>query len=306
MYHRLNKSRHFKIVRLGILLFALAGCNCSIKKIAVNSIANSLSDGSSSVFASDDDPELVKDALPFALKTMEALLQSTPENENLLLATASGFVQYAHAFVVMPANELEYTDFNAVKREKERAKKLFLRAQYYALKILDLRYEGFSDQLAQHPQKAVQVTHDKDIPALYWTGVAWASALSVAKDDMALVGDLPIIAALMQRAFELDESWGDGALHEFFIAFGAVDGYSIEQHFDRALELNQGQSIGPLVSFADYCVKQQDRPRFEQLLNQALAFDVNVYPDKRLANVLSQRRAAFLLDNKDHLFLDVE
>ncbi len=296
-------SSHTLVV---LFVFLLTMCGCSMKKIAVNSIANSLSEGSSSVFASDDDPELVKDALPFALKTMEGLLQSTPDNEKLLLATASGFVQYAHAFVVMPANELEYDDYATAKREKARAKKLFLRAQKYALRILELRYENFTNQLFVHPVQAVQVTQKEDVPALYWTGAAWGSALSVAKDDMALVGDLPIIAALMKRALQLDESWGDGALHEFFIAFGAAEGYTVEDHFNRAMELNKGRSIGPLVSFAEYCIHQQDKNRFETLLKEALAFDVNANPDKRLANILSQRRAVFLLENVDQLFLSLD
>lgn len=289
-----------------LLFFLLFFCGCSVKKIAVNSIANSLSEGSSSVFASDDDPELVKDALPFALKTMEGLLQSTPDNEKLLLATASGFVQYAHAFVVTPANEQEYDDYAKAKQEKARAKKLFLRTQGYGLRILELRHPGFTDHLVMHPADAVKVTQKQDVPALYWTGAAWGSALSVAKDDMALVGDLPIISALMKRALHLDESWGDGALHEFFIAFGAADGYTVEDHFNRAMELNKGRSVGPLVSFAEYCINQQDKNRFEELLNKVLAFDANAYPDKRLANILSQRRAAFLLKNADQFFLSLD
>ena len=42
-------------------------------RAAVNALADSLA-GSGDVFASDDDPELVRDATPFALKTTEALL----------------------------------------------------------------------------------------------------------------------------------------------------------------------------------------------------------------------------------------
>ena len=61
---------------------AMAFSGCSIKKIAVNSLGNALSNGSST-FAKDDDPELVGDAIPFALKTMESLLEISPRHRGL-------------------------------------------------------------------------------------------------------------------------------------------------------------------------------------------------------------------------------
>ena len=55
------------------------------------SIADALSSGSARTYAEDDDPELVRDAAPFGLKTIEALLERHPEHEGLLTALASGF-----------------------------------------------------------------------------------------------------------------------------------------------------------------------------------------------------------------------
>ena len=48
---------------------------CSIRSLAINTLAEALAE-SGSVYASDSDPELVRDALPFALKTFESLLES--------------------------------------------------------------------------------------------------------------------------------------------------------------------------------------------------------------------------------------
>ena len=42
---------------------------------------------------------------------------------------------------------------------------------------------------------------------------------------------------------------------------------------------------------------------FELLLNRALAIDPNVNPDSRLLNLVMQRRARWLLSQKDELFL---
>lgn len=80
-----------------VLIAAVSG-GCSIKKLAVNKIGTALASGGST-FEGDDDPDLVGDALPFALKLMESLLAESPRHAGLLLATASGFTEYSYAFV---------------------------------------------------------------------------------------------------------------------------------------------------------------------------------------------------------------
>lgn len=288
------------------LLFWMSGC--AVRKMAINSFADALTEGSATVYASDDDPELIGEALPFSLKTTEALLQSAPEHRGLLLAAASGFVQYGHAYVLSPAKALEFTDLKAARKGRQRAKRLFLRARDYGLRTLELSLHGVTKALQGNPREALSRAKIEDVPALYWTAAAWGSAISVSKDDMALVADLPVVEALLKRALELDESWGEGAIHEFFVAFAMVQPAPgaiarAEKHFQRALELKRERSISPLVTFAEsVCVHQQDRARFKSLLSEALAYDVDRSPENRLANILAQRKASGLLNNIDHLF----
>ena len=61
----------FRISFLAAALLLLTGC--SVKRIAVNKLGNALA-GSGATFASDDDPDLIRDAVPFSLKLMESLL----------------------------------------------------------------------------------------------------------------------------------------------------------------------------------------------------------------------------------------
>ena len=61
-----------KIVWLMMVGLAVAGSGCSVKRMAVNKIGNVLA-GSGTTFASDDDPELVKAAVPFSLKLTEEI-----------------------------------------------------------------------------------------------------------------------------------------------------------------------------------------------------------------------------------------
>jgi predicted anti-sigma-YlaC factor YlaD len=310
----MNILRSFLYLLFLLMLFlvtTLISPGCSVKKIAIKSVANSLTEEGAGVFATDNDPELVAEALPFALKSMEALLQSVPEHRKLLIGTSAGFVQYAHGFVLQPAELKEMTDLEASRHGKERARKLFIRARDYGLKALELKYENLSVRLYENPYQALKITEQSDIEAMYWTGVAWLSAISVGISDLSLVADLPAASALLERCLELDESWNEGAIHEVFIVFDAsrseAEGgglESAERHYLRAMELNEGKSISPKVSFAgSVCVQRQDRDQFITLLNEAMLFDVDQYPEYRLSNILAQRKAAWLLEHVENYFI---
>src|ERR1019366_2971308 len=82
-----------KLLCLTTLCLAVIGSGCSIKRMAVNKVGDALA-GSGTTFASDDDPELVKAAVPFSLKLMESVLNENPRHEGLLLAACSGFTEY--------------------------------------------------------------------------------------------------------------------------------------------------------------------------------------------------------------------
>src|SRR5215831_1953559 len=70
-----------------LLLAGLMLTGCSMKQMAVDMVADSVAEGGGT-YASDDDPELIREALPFGLKTYESLLAESPEHMGLLLATA--------------------------------------------------------------------------------------------------------------------------------------------------------------------------------------------------------------------------
>src|ERR1700745_93844 len=89
-----------------LILTLVLGAGCSIKKVAINKLGNALASGGTT-FTSDEDPELVRDALPFSLKLIESLLAESPRHQGLLFAASSGFTPYAYAFVQEEADEVE-------------------------------------------------------------------------------------------------------------------------------------------------------------------------------------------------------
>jgi predicted anti-sigma-YlaC factor YlaD len=128
---------------------------------------------------------------------------------------------------------------------------------------------------------------------------------------MALVAELPLAIALVDRALALDEAWGEGAIHEFFVAYDATRSAAegggperVRAHLARAEALSMNKKLGPRVSFAEgVLVPQQDRAEFTRLLGEVLRADPGEVPRYRLANVLAQRRAKALLAHADDLFL---
>ncbi|MGH7571737.1 MAG: TRAP transporter TatT component family protein [Gemmatimonadota bacterium] len=296
------------IVGLAGLVLALALISgCSLKTMAVKSMANTLS-GSGDVFARDDDPELIRDAVPFALKTYESLLETVPEHEPLLLATCRGFTQYAFAFVQLDSEKRQHDDYPESKRLRDRALRLYLRGRGYCLRALDVRFGsiGAAPGLAVDPVLAQ--AEREDVPLLYWTAASWGSAIALAPDEPDLMIDFPVVRSLLQGAMDLDEPWEDGALHEVLITIESLEllGGSEDrarQHFHRAVALQKGLSPGPYVALAtSVSVANQNREEFERLLHEALAIDPNDDPGHRLATIITQDRARWLLDHIDSLF----
>ncbi len=294
---------------LALAILALSATGCSIRQYTVRQLGNALAGTSAGAFASDDDPELIKAAAPFSLKLMESLLAEDPDNDRLLLATARGFTQYAYAFVQEDADELEPTDFDAAQAMRARARRLYLRARNYGLRGLEVRHPGFGATLAADPARAVAAAARADVPWLYWTAASWAAAIALAKDQPDLIADLPKVDALIDRAAALDETWDHGALPSFLITYDMARGGAdaperSHRDFTRAVALSGGHLAAPYVNFAEAVpLQQQHADEFRHLLDQALAINPDADPPDRLANLVAQRRARWLLGRMDELFL---
>jgi predicted anti-sigma-YlaC factor YlaD len=285
-------------------------CGCSPRTYVVHKVADAVSYGGEG-FATDDDPELVRDSLPFALKAMESLLDRQPDHRGLLTSLALGFTQYSAAFVWQDA--VEASDPEVSRAGRERARRFYLRAREYGLRGLSVGQPEFRKEFATDPERSASKMEREDVPLLFWTGVSWSLAISAAQDDPEMLGDLPRSEILMRRALALREDFDGGAIHEYFIAFEggrseAMGGSAAKarRHFERAMQISGGRRISPLVTMAEtVSVRAQDRKEFLELLDRALSFDARGgAPEYRLANLVTQRKARWLKRRVDELFLE--
>lgn len=294
-----------------ILVLAVTALGCSVKRLAVNKVGDALSQGGST-YESDDDLELVGDALPFSLKLVESLLGESPRHLGMLETACKGFATYSYVYVQFEADVAADEDLQRARRLRERSRRLYLRASRYGLRGLEVPYPGVTQGLQTDPVRAVSVVRREHLSLLYWNAVALGLAISVSKDDAAMLARLPEVDAMLARGLELDESWNEGALHEFRLALAgarpaAPDYDTLEAHFERARALAGESRAALFVSYAEAAaLPRQDATEFRALLDVSLAIDPDEREEIRLANLVAQRRARWLLDRMDELFLDAE
>jgi len=287
--------------------------SCSVSKLAMNMISDALTgEGSSEVFTGDNDPQLVGDAIPFAIKMYEALLSQNPTHQGLINMTGSMFVMYANAFVQGPAEMLPQSQYQERQEAVDRSKKLYLRGLNLLYRGLELKYPGFSTAFKNEtmPQLLAK-TKKEDVPALYWSAAAGLSAYSLNPFDLDLGVRIMEFYSLVERAYELNPDYSHGALDDFFLLFHASvpdgmgsDKSKIEHHFQKALEKSSFLSASPYVSYAQaVCIPSQNYDKFKEVLNKALEIDIDASPSDRLVNIISQRKARHLLNTASGLFI---
>ncbi|GAB1481402.1 hypothetical protein MASR2M78_02170 [Treponema sp.] len=296
--------------------------SCSINRMATYAVADVLSGtgSSSTVFTGEDDPQLVADALPFALKLYESVLSEAPDHQALGLATGSAFVMYANAFVEAPAEALPSSEYEQREKARARAKNLYLRGYAYLERGIEQKspgliaiLQGDKDQKVEKSKKALSRFKKEDAGLLYWSGAALMAAYALDPFDFALGTRIADVRLFMARAYELDPDFGGSSIDDFYISFygslppdlgGNVQ--KAEAHFNLALSKSKGLSASPYVSYATaIMVPRQDYPEFKRLLDTALAIDVNAEPGIRLVNLISQERAKRLLENAGDIFFDL-
>jgi predicted anti-sigma-YlaC factor YlaD len=296
---------------LVVLVLTLGASGCSVRKFALNQVGSAMASGGST-FTSDDDIELVQQALPFALKLTEGALAEVPRNRDWLYLAAMGFTSYAYIGPQQQLDRVKDSDLEEASRYRARVRRLYLRAHEYGLRGLEASHKGFSANLASTPRSAVTILNKKDVPLIYWTAASLGLAISSSRDDVSLIARIPEVDAMVDRALDLDETWQDGAFHTFAIVLaaakpGSVDYQKVSQHYQRALELSRGKDAGLHLTYAEsVSVPNQRRDEFEDLLTRALAVDPNEAQDTRLLNVLAQERARWLLERIDDLILSAE
>lgn len=286
-----------------MLVLAAAGLQgCSPRMALLKGAADELA---SQGVVHEEDLGLARDAAAFYLKLSESVLARTPGHLELAASVAGGFTQYAYAFVAFDADRLDATDTRAAQRQRQRAARLYARAQRHGLAALEQRLPGFGQALAAGtppplPAEAVGVA--------YWAAAAWGAQIALSKDRPETVADLPLAIRLAELAYAMNPDHAQGALAvllaQFELARPGTPRREAEAraqaYLARAERAAGGPSAAVLLARAEGLAEPAgDRTAFEALLREALVASAG-RPD--LASQVLRERAQWLLDTADDRF----
>jgi hypothetical protein len=245
----------------------------------------------------------VANSIAFAgLAQFEGMHYLAPQNEDALFMLTKSWAGATYAFIEDQLEQVEDTeglDSDLYKYHQARAKAGYDRAIHYGIELLEMKSAGFeAAKKNDSTMKAWLATFtdpEHDAPTLFWTANAWMSKTNVAKDDPAVVADLFIGVAMMERSVALDEKYMSGSGHVALGAYNAASAMSdlaaSQKHFERALQIGGGKFLLTKFNYAAkyHCMKG-DRQSYERLLNEVIEAG-DVLPEQRLQNTIAKRRA---------------
>lgn len=284
-----------------LLAVLLATSACSPRLLLVRGMADGLAAQGQ---AAEEDLVLAREASAFYLKLSESLLREVPDHPALAQSLASGFTQYAYAFVAFEAERLEARDSRAAQALRLRAARLYARANQHALAALERSQPGFRRALERAAPAPLPRLKPENIGLAYWAAASWGGLISLSTDQPETVADLPLAMRLAQLAYAQQPDYGQGALAGLMARFelarpGGTSAQAL-RYFDQALALGGNTAAAPLVAKAEGVAQPAgDRAAFEALLRQALAVAA-AHPD--LQNSVMRERAEWLLATADDLF----
>lgn len=303
-----RSRRHWLALPL-VLPWALALGACSPQQFALRRLADGLA-ADEGAPDDEDDLQLVRDAAPAWLKTSEAVLARTPDHLPLATSVAAGFTRYAWAFVAFEADRIEPRDVRAATALRERAARLYHRAQRHALKALTLHDAQLLADLRRSTAGAGggslrrDELPDEQVACAYWGAAAWGARIALTQQDPDVVADLPLAIELARRAWRRQPAFGGGDLAVLMGQFEAArpggQAAQAERHFAEALRIGGGHHPGAQLAIAEaLALPAGDRPRFDAALQAVLA-DTDGRPG--LTARALRERALWLRERADDLF----
>jgi hypothetical protein len=286
---------------------------CDLAQFAANSTAGVFERGSVA-FNQHWDYELAGDAAPAGIMQLEGLHRVTPDNDKILLSLARSYVGYSYGYVEDQIELLDEGDFDEETRLQTRARYLYLRGHYFAIRYLNNCHSGYAEAKQAGLEEfkrwlAQNFTSKDDAPALFWAGYTLGSAINVSRDDPNMIADLSFARAMMERQVELDPEYYNGGGVTFLAVvnagFSEAMGGNPERGrelFEQSLQITNRTFLLTQYNYAKtYAVQTQNRELFEQLLREVIdAGDIS--HENRLPNKIAQRRARRLLAQADELF----
>ena len=262
----------------------------------VSSAASEFADGLSVAILNQDDPETVRAAVPSYMLMLDSLVESDPDDPDILSAAATLYASYGAVFADDPA----------------RAKRLTRRARDYGQRAMCAEYADacrWREQTYDEFTASVAGVTAEDAELLYTYGFATLAYLRAHSDDWNSLAELPQAEALFEHYLAIA---GDDVNEATYVYMGilltlrppALGGKPdiAREFFEKAIALSDGRDLAAKVEFAKgYAKMLYERELHDELLTEVISADPYV-DGLTLSNVLAKEEAAKLLLEADEYF----
>lgn len=314
------------------LILVFSSC-AGLQRAAVGTSAKVIYSASVDI-ESEDNWELFRKGVPANLKLLESLLSVSPNNRELLVSVIKGYVGYA--FAVHETLHLEERLSNSGERfHLEQAMKLYSRALNYGWHYLELRGVKYEELVrGMRQDKGIEELLAKNLSsrrildreAVFFTAQALGSLINLQREDMVLVGQLPVAKEMFDWVCEHDPDISFGACSLFYGAYEAGRPAMLggnpakgKKIFKKGIEQYPDNWLVPLSFIQFYAlplydeeVYQEWRPKFEQWEREfktqslwrppMMVTDEGLEPRLKLYRAIAMKRFAIIKKYERELF----
>lgn len=289
------------VTYLSVWIFLVSGCNLlvscgTVGRVGLNTAAPAAPQMVDHVMQMNN-LKLAREGLPGIIVLISSLLEFTPGNLDLLTVAAMSYTAYG---LIMEDDDPVY------------ASELYLLGKEYGLRALKTnpRFEKEIAGKGVNMIDAVTYLDKKYAPALFWTGMSWASWIFLHFDEASAPLGLPTIFAFMNRCEVLNEAYFFGGVHLFYLAYNAVmpsfaggGGKKVDAEFEKVLSFSNGSFMLPYVYYAKFYSKPQGmKGKFHDHLTRVIQ-SKTIDKSLNLVNEVAREKAKRLLAKEQEYFL---
>lgn len=255
-----------------------------------------LSDNLPKGITENNDTELVKEALPSYLVTVDGLIANWPEKTSWLTTGASLNSAYGSLFV----------------EDEERQQKLTAKALDYAQRGACSHKKQFCDfdkMSVPKIEERLAKAKKKDVDVIYTLGTTWATYIQTHSDDHNALADLARVQTLLETSAELDETYDYGQANLYLAVLDSILPAALggqperaKDYYKKAITLSDGKNLYAKVLYAEHYARMAfDQELHDGLLEEVLEADPRA-PELTLQNTFAQEEAERLLAESDDYF----
>lgn len=302
----------------GIIIFlslSMFLCACSIKRMAMNQIADMIETGITA-FELDDDMEMLKEAFPANIKLFEALLANDPQNTRLLVLLSQFYGCYAFAFYEGPLEDISLLPNPTPEQKKKRdtfkknINRYYRKGITYALRAIETKNEGFSQNIKsiKTADTCILDLSKSDVPALFWYAFNMGAYINQNRTDLSIVSNGFIVEKSMRRIIDLEPTFFYGGAHLFLLSYESRapilggDPQAARHHYNALKKIAGNDFLMADFFYAKFYLYQlQEKKKFEDVLKRIVDYPAQDTPYP-LFNRVAQIRARSCLTKSDQLF----